>query len=88
MPLRPRVVSNVKLPHVSALHTYLVQFAYIAEGQLWRKRSAKLVSSGELPGHVFQSNDWWHCFLLTIYFNHKHWQEAAVKKKVWFFKQR
>lgn len=65
MPLR--VVYVVKLPlyvliYMSALPFYLMQFAYIAEGQSWCKRCVKLVSSGELPGRVFELNEWWHCF--------------------------
>lgn len=52
-------------PCFCAPHIYLIQFAYIAKGQYWCKWYAKLVSSGELPGRVFQSNEWWGCFLLA-----------------------
>lgn len=49
-------------PCFCAPHIYLIQFAYIAKGLYWY---AKLVSTGELPGRVFQSNEWCHCFLLA-----------------------
>lgn len=75
-------------PCFCAPHIYLIQFAYIAKGQYWCKWYAKLVSSGELPGRVFQSNEWWGCFLLAGK-NPKlfkpDFQSAAKKKPTCFF---